>query len=624
MKLTIILRYAFYSLLAGCLLMTGCSTNNKASLVALGNLPPKEELPQENEDSLEIQPIIQKAEAHYKKGCEHYKQHHWALAQKEFDTALEMLLEADVDAETHYKLGKTYDRLFYKIHKLELEQSYLQGVLAQDVTPEYPQSTEQLEASLEYTQPELVSPEEQEPDYPEFFQNSEDTLGEFLIDESDAQIMKYVKEFSRERSQYRKGLEQGAQYFPMMAKTFRTYKLPTELVLVPLVESNYRVDAVSRAGAVGLWQFVRSTAKCYKLRVDSWVDERRDPEKSTEAAAQYLCDLYQMLGDWDLALAGYYMGEYKVHKAIGKHRTRDISTLAQTRTFGRGAKNYVARIKAAVLLAKNAEEYEIHLDHTAPLSYDTVQVKKGKRLKDLAKQFGTSYQELRKLNPELKQSKTPPGKGYYTLKVPQGIGTIVIVENAVEQQENKRQAPSSKPKTTLPTGDTLVYRVKRGDNLSRIAKRYKVDVKTLQALNNIRDAGSVQIGQKIIIPTSGSSYASLEASEVITHRIQKGETLHRIAKRYRVDLAALKAYNKIKNERKLQIGQTLEIPLSKSSLLAKNQSEEANMFTYRVKRGDSLSKIASTFGVSVRQLQQWNNFGQGTLIYPGSRIKVWY
>ncbi len=627
MRLTIVWKYVLYSFLVGNFLMTACSTNKNSSQIALENIAPKEDIVQETESSAEMLTIIQKAETYYEQGCEYYNRHQRTLAQQEFDLALETLLDADIDAETHYKLGKTYDRLFYKIHKLQLEQNYLREIPAGDVSTEYPQSTEQLEASLLDAQPELALSEPHETSYPEYFQNSEDTLGKISIDESDAQIMRYVKGFSRQVSQYRKGLERGSQYLPMMARVFKAHKLPTELIFIPMIESNFRVDAVSHAGAVGLWQFVRSTAKNYKLTVDKWVDERRDPEKSTEAAARYLNDLYQMLGDWDLALAGYYMGEYRVHKAIGRHRTRDISTLAQTRTFGQGAKNYVSRFKAAILLAKHAGEYGIILDHTSPLNYDIVQVKKGVRLKELAKEFGTSYKELRKLNPELKQSKTPPGRGTYTLKVPQGIGSIVIANNSVEQQGESHQTTSPQPKSPSSLGDMLVYRVKRGDSLSKIAKRFGVSVNTLKKVNTIRSAKSLQIGQKLAIPTSRNSYAALQETEVLTHKIQQGETLDRIAKRYKVDVAALKTYNKIKNAKKLQIGQRLDIPLSKSYMLAKNQrggSSNGKMFTYRIKRGDSLSKIASTFGVSVRQLQQWNNFGQGTLIYPGSRIKVRY
>ena len=155
--------------------------------------------------------------------------------------------------------------------------------------------------------------------------------------------------------------------------------------------------------------------------------------------------------------------------------------------------------------------------------------------------------------------------------------------------------------------------------MAKIGKQYGVDANTLQSFNNIRNARALQIGQKIKIPISGTG--SQYSSEVITHVIQRGETLDRIAKRYHVSTTMLKTYNNITNVRALQIGQALKIPLSKTSVLASTQAKR--LLTYQVKRGDSLSKIASTFGVSVNQLKEWNNF-TGNLIYPGNRIKVWY
>ena len=554
----------------------------------------------------------------------------WILAHQEFDTALETLLDADVDAETHYMLSQTYDRLFYKIHKLELAQQSLRG-LPENEIPQIAESTEELEASLAYTHPEFFEEEEQVQEQPErlsiFEYDPAEVLGEILIDDSDEEIMKYVKEFSRERSQYRKGLERAVYYLPMILEIFEAQQIPPELAFIPLIESNFRVDAVSPAGAVGLWQFVSGTARCYGLKIDKWVDERRDPEKSTRAAAAYLTALYGMLGDWDLALAGYYMGEYKVHQAIGKHRTRDISALAATRAFGNGAKQYVSRIKAAMFLARNHQDYGISFAHLSTMRYETVQVKKGVSLKTLAQQLGITYRELSQLNPELKQGKTPPGSGSYALKVPQGIGSIVIAHleaDLASESSQTSQEQTASTRKAQSTDDNQIYTVRRGDNLSKIARKYGVDAKVLQKINHIRDVRSLQVGQKLILPAAGKTYAGLQGAEVITHTIQRGETLSIIAKRYGVDIAALKSYNKIKNERKLQIGQTLNVPLPPTSILAQNQdSKDAKMFTYRVKRGDSLSKIASTFGVSVGQLQKWNNF-QGTLIYPGSRLKVWY
>jgi membrane-bound lytic murein transglycosylase D len=629
------LKYALLSVLVGGLFIAGCSSTTKQSeQVALENV-----VSQEQQASVaappepEILEIIKKAETHYEEGSAHYEQQRWKLARQEFDLALETLLDADIDAETHYRLSQAYDKLFFKIRKLELEQTYLRGILGEE-PQEVAQSTEQLEASLAETQLEDSGSELHQQEADDIFQNSEDTLGEFVIDDSDAEMMKYVKDFTRERSQYRRGMERASQYLPTILEIFKEHHVPTELVFIPLIESNFRVDAVSPASAVGLWQFARPTGRSYGLTINKWVDERRDPEKSARAAAKYLSDLYGMLGDWDLVLAGYYMGEYKVHKAIGKHRTRDIGTLAETRTFGRGAKLYVSRIKAAVYLAKHHEQYGLMLSvNSNSPNYESVQVKKGVSLKTLAKQFGTSYNELRKLNPELRQSKTPPGKGTYSLKVPPGAGTIFLAKNTIAEEQQTTQSTQSGQRNTASTqrvsssNDAVVYRVRRGDNLSKIAKKYRVDVNLLKKVNNISNVKALQIGQKLKIPASGMSYSASAGPEVITHTIQKGETLGTIAKRYKVKVETLKSYNNIRNERRLQIGQAINVPLPASSVLVKNQSNSSSkprMFTYRVKRGDSLSKIASTFGVSVPQLQKWNNIGTGTLIYPGSRIKVWY
>ncbi|GAK55143.1 lytic transglycosylase catalytic [Candidatus Vecturithrix granuli] len=623
-----VLKYFFYNLLMGCLVITGCGTGTKTYQSEYENSIPEQES-QENL-SLDISNIIAEAEKHYEAGCQYYDEQRWTLARQEFDTALDTLLNADVDAETHYMLTQTYDRLFYKIHTLELKQRYLQDIPYEGM-PEIAASTEELEASLSYMCPKFFEEEQvqqqESPENTNFFDyTAEEVLGDIVIDESDAEVMKYVKEFSRDRSQYRKGLERAVQYLPMIAEIFKSYQIPIELAFIPLLESNFRIDAVSPAGAVGLWQFVSGTAQLYGLKIDKWVDERRDPEKSTQAAAAYLKALYDMLGDWDLALAGYYMGEYKVHQAIGKHRTRDISALAATRAFGQGAKHYVSRMKAIMYLARNHQKFGVSFVHISPVRYETVHVKKGLSLKTLAQELGTTYKELCQLNPALKQGKTPPGSGTYALKVPQGIGSIVLAK--VTSLEAEPEQPQPKPQSTKAADDDIFYVVKRGDNLSKIAKQYGVDANLLKEINNIRNVKNLRVGQKLRIPASGKekTYASLRSAETITHTIQRGETLSMIAKRYQMDIAALKSLNKIKNERSLQIGQTLKVPLPSTSVLAKNQedtSQNTKMLTYRVKRGDSLSKIASTFGVSVDQLQKWNNF-QGTLIYPGSRIKVWY
>lgn len=623
MRMNYVFRYLRYSVLATLLGIAGCTSANisKEAVVEEVSAPESQQEEAEADPTVDLDEIIKIAESHYEKGSAYYQEGNWVLAEQEFDTALGTLLDADVDAETHYKLGKAYNKLFYNIHKLALQQR--QARLAPPPQPPDEEDSAPIETSETEQPPEQEEPEEPEVSAAAPPEEVDSALDRVDIDETDPDIAKYVKQFSREQSQWRTGLQKAAQYTPMMEEIFREHQLPTELIYMPLVESNFRIDAVSPAGAVGLWQFVRTTARNYGLRVDSWVDERRDPDKATRAAAQYLKDLYDMLGCWDLAMAGYYMGEYRVHKAIGLHRTRDISALAGTKTFGWGAKRYVARIKAAILVATHPEQYGMQSEQTIePFRYETVQVNKGVSLKDIATAVGVSYQQLKALNPELKKAVTPPGKGKYRLKVPVGMGEVMVAKLLEHATAPAKAATTTKPSQANPSkssDDYLVHRVQRGETLAKIAQRYGVKVAILQNFNQIHNVRALQIGQQLKVPTNGGTGQSVKT---ITYTVQKGDTLSKIATRYKIDVALLKAYNPIKNERRLQIGQTLQIPLSKASVLAQSDTSK-KMFTYRVKRGDSLSKIASNFGVSVNQLRKWNKV-EGSIIYPGSRIKVWY
>lgn len=603
----------WYGIVISGLILTGCSVGTLNEKAAVEELVPGDPVEEDtaatdvDENAVQLERLIKNAESHYAQGCEYYQEGDWARAEQSFDLALQTLMDADVDADTHYQLGKAYNRLFYNIHKFALKQSYLT-------------QTELEEAANQPVVLEPLPPEpvvevvvEDDDDYPQ------DTLGAWNIDPSDADIQKYIDQFSRERSQFRVGIERSGKYLPIIRQIFAQYKLPQELMYIPLVESNFRVDAVSPAGAAGLWQFMSTTGKVYGLKIDRWVDERRDPEKATIAAAKYLTDLYDMLGDWDLAMSGYYMGEYKVHKAIGQHRTRDIMELAQTKTFGAGAKQYVNRIKAAALLSMHPEDYELEIDASSPLRYDTIDVAKGKRLQDVAAQLGVSSAQLKELNPELKTSTIPPGSGAYTLRIPRDAGLMMLAD--------VREALAAPPKPAAPktvsvpaNADYIIHKVRRGDTLAKISRQYGVNVNALQSFNHISNVRALQIGQAIKVPTSAVAVAT-QAAEVITHIIEKGENLDRIAKRYNVSARTLQSYNNIRDVRRLQIGQAIKVPLPASSVVAKTQ--EKRMLTYQVQRGDSLSKIASTFGVSVSQLKEWNNV-KGTLIYPGSRIKVWY
>jgi hypothetical protein len=233
-----------------------------------------------------------------------------------------------------------------------------------------------------------------------------------------------VKSYLRSFSQSQKGtfetyLSRSGRYLPMMRRIFQEYGLPQDLVYLALVESGFSPQARSPAEAVGCWQFIAGTARRYGLRVNSWVDERRDPEKSTRAAARYLKDLFNQFGCWFLAAAGYNAGEHRVEGTVHRHDTRDFWTMAQKKLLPQETCNYVPQIIAATLIAKSPARYGFEQIHyQAPLKYEKVKMPGGADLRWFAQVSDIPFQILKDLNPELNRERTPADQDEYLLKIP--------------------------------------------------------------------------------------------------------------------------------------------------------------------------------------------------------------
>jgi hypothetical protein len=211
------------------------------------------------------------------------------------------------------------------------------------------------------------------------------------------------------------------RYLPMMRRIFQEQGLPQDLVYLCLVESGFSPWAKSPAEAVGPWQFISGTAQRYGLKVNNWVDERRDPEKSTRAAARYLRDLFRQFGSWYLAAAGYNAGEKRVEGVVQRHATRDFWTMAGNRLLPQETCNYVPQLIAATLIAKNPQHFGFReICYQTPLRYERVEVPAGIDLPRFAQVLGVDYQTLKELNPELNQPQAPPGQEKYALRVPAG------------------------------------------------------------------------------------------------------------------------------------------------------------------------------------------------------------
>ncbi|HEY7203168.1 MAG TPA: lytic transglycosylase domain-containing protein [Methylomirabilota bacterium] len=232
-------------------------------------------------------------------------------------------------------------------------------------------------------------------------------------------------------------LTRSGRYLPMVLDVFRQKGLPEELVFTAMIESGFNPLAVSRAGAKGLWQFMAPTARRYGLRVDQWLDERLDPEKSTVAAANYLKDLYAIFGSWELSQAAYNAGEMKILRAIEGTGTRDFWSLTRSRLLRDETKNFVPAIHAMTIIGQEPEQYGFTVKPDEPLSYEQITVPRGTSLKHVATLSGIPLEDLVRLNPELRLKQTPPNAPYQ-LKVPLGSGTSLSEGLARDLEEHKR------------------------------------------------------------------------------------------------------------------------------------------------------------------------------------------
>jgi len=239
-----------------------------------------------------------------------------------------------------------------------------------------------------------------------------------LADERVAAQIEYFSTIGK--PSFQNWLDHSSRFLPLMKVIFRENELPEDLVYVAMIESGLRMNAVSRSQAVGPWQFMSITANTYGLKMNGWIDERRDPVKSTQAAAAYLRDLYSHFGSWRLALASYNAGAGRISRALYLSQDNSLPDLYESHILRRETRNYVPRLLAAVLIARNPEEYGFIVKSGSAFSYDEVQINESTDLEDIAALIGCTYEELRDLNPELETRTTPPYVNKYILRLPAG------------------------------------------------------------------------------------------------------------------------------------------------------------------------------------------------------------
>jgi membrane-bound lytic murein transglycosylase D len=306
-----------------------------------------------------------------------------------------------------------------------------------------------------------------------------------IIDQS---VQSHIHFFNTSiRNRFEQWLLRFSRYRPLVENIFAEFDLPSDLVNLSLVESGFNPYAYSRAKATGPWQFMKGTGLLYGLRIDHYVDERRDPIKSTVAAARYLRDLYDLFGAWPLAMAAYNAGEGKVLRALHKAQAESFSEISHTKLIRRETKQYVPRIMAATIIAKNPDQYGFK-QNPAPLhEFEEVVVTRPLHFRAISNVTSIPYNELRLLNPELRRDATPPGDAAYHLKIPVGMSAKVLelIERVPTHKFPPLPAIQDRQVRQAKAGSAHWYRVRGGDTLEKISRRFRIPIKTLKSHNSL-------------------------------------------------------------------------------------------------------------------------------------------
>ncbi|MFO7259939.1 MAG: LysM peptidoglycan-binding domain-containing protein [bacterium] len=352
---------------------------------------------------------------------------------------------------------------------------------------------------------------------------------------------------TRNHDRTRLWLERSGRYAPMIRRELRARNMPQDLVYLALIESGFSPRARSRAQAVGIWQFIAETGRRYGLEVSPYVDERRDPIAATRAALDYLQDLYRRFGSWYLAAAAYNTGENRVERIlrerVGGARGHDSLFWKIDQYLPRETRDYVPLMLAAAHIAKEPEKYGFrNLRYHAPLEFETVRVPGGVSLAAAARAAEVGVDVIRDLNPHLVRDMTPPGRTW-TLRIPKG-------RREVFARNFSRMAPSERLAMVHHT-------VRRGETLSHIALRYGTTVEALRAANGWIDPRRLRVGQRLRVPASRRVQASAAATRV--HRVRPGDTLWALARRYGVTVSQLRAWNGLGRSDRILPGQRLRV-----------------------------------------------------------------
>ncbi len=442
------------------------------------------------------------------------------------------------------------------------------------------------------------------------------------------QVEYYLNFFQhKHKRSFHRWLERSGKYLPMIQAELKEAGLPLDLAYLPMIESGYSLTAYSSAHAAGPWQFISSTGKLYGLKIDSYIDERRNVVKATQAAISFLSDLHDQFGDWQLAVAAYNAGGRKINRGLKRYKVKTFWQLAQKPYLKTETKRYVPKLIAAIIIARDPEKYGFtDIKYETPLLYGTVEVPPWTSLRAAAVACNTDFDELRNLNRELRKLLTPPGMAVYPLKVPVG-------------KEEMLARNLSRVHATITTS-YKTHVVKKNETINRICNRYNLNKTTLLKANNLRQSG-LKKGQRLRIPFQTTSYILVDDNDLsadsrshkglILHKISKGETISHIASRYNIPAHMIAAWNGISDLHRIRAGQQLALylnggPINNQLAAIKKKKEQRAALAgkpvyHTVRKGDSLWTIGRRYKLKPDQIRQWNKLSNN-LIHPGTRLLV--
>ena len=422
--------------------------------------------------------------------------------------------------------------------------------------------------------------------------------------EENKHVLAEIKSFQTvERKDFEASYKRSGRYKEMIFEELTKEGLPEQLAWMPMIESWFKVNAYSRARALGLWQFISSTGLRFGLKRDEWIDERMDPIKATQAAAKYLNELHSLFGDWTTALAGYNCGEFRVQRVIRAQRINYLDNFWDLYVMlPRETARFVPRFVATLLIINDPEKYGFTLPQPdPPLRFETVSINRGVSLASLAKTLGLKEEDLTSLNPELRYKSTPENE--YSLRVPVGY------------REKTLSSISSVAKYVPPEASYSTHYVRKGETVSGIAERYRTSISAIARLNNLRRNYLIRPGQRLKVPGRSASSSTprelIQDGEQFVYVVKRGDNLWNIANDFKTTVNKLKKDNNLTSNI-LREGQKLTL----------QSARPGNAIPYTVKSGDIPVNIAKQYGMNLDDFLRINRLSRSSKIYPGQKLWV--